>query len=334
MSRSPGETTATVPARRPTIGLYFPNRNHAHFLPDVLDRLVEQTVKPDEIVIVDDASEDDSLAVLDRYCRRLPMLRVDRNPTRQGASRTMQRLLSDSRTDFVICGSADDWLEPTFIERCISALAVAPNVPLVVSAYRTLDETSGRIVPHGPEDDLGMWYVPQEGPHHVSARRLRHLLRRRFVWLAGNASLIERRRFAALGYFDPALQWHGDWFALYGLALRDGFVALPEWLSMFRLRPDSFSRGIRDRRLQGQVCAAILARLSRPEFADLRSAFREGPAIFSPMFRDMLKQAGARRRDWDIARRMVCWWLGEVVMGRRPGALARLTRRRLRRPTR
>jgi glycosyltransferase involved in cell wall biosynthesis len=46
--------------------------NGERFLPEMLESLAAQTVKPDELVVRDDASEDDTVAILHAFARRVP----------------------------------------------------------------------------------------------------------------------------------------------------------------------------------------------------------------------------------------------------------------------
>ena len=54
----------------------MPNYNHADELEVSLAAVVKQTRRPDEILVVDDGSTDHSLAVIERFARDCPLLRV------------------------------------------------------------------------------------------------------------------------------------------------------------------------------------------------------------------------------------------------------------------
>ena len=60
---------------RPTLSVVMPNYNHAKFLPRALDSLLGQTRPPDEILVLDDGSTDDSRAILERVAGREPLIR-------------------------------------------------------------------------------------------------------------------------------------------------------------------------------------------------------------------------------------------------------------------
>ena len=47
----------------PSLSVILPNYNHSAYLPRALDALLAQTVQPMEMIVIDDCSTDDSLAV-------------------------------------------------------------------------------------------------------------------------------------------------------------------------------------------------------------------------------------------------------------------------------
>ncbi|WP_439614677.1 glycosyltransferase family 2 protein, partial [Reyranella sp.] len=65
---------ASRPAR--TISVILPNRNHAHYLPRALGALARQSRPADEVIVIDDASSDDSIAVVESWRERVPGLRL------------------------------------------------------------------------------------------------------------------------------------------------------------------------------------------------------------------------------------------------------------------
>lgn len=54
----------------PSLSVVVPNYNHGQHLPNCLEALVRQSVPPAEIVVIDDASTDNSLEVLADFARR------------------------------------------------------------------------------------------------------------------------------------------------------------------------------------------------------------------------------------------------------------------------
>ena len=63
---SPARAMSGGEAKMLSISLVMPNYNHAHFLERSLGALFEQAVQPDEIIIVDDASTDGSIELIER----------------------------------------------------------------------------------------------------------------------------------------------------------------------------------------------------------------------------------------------------------------------------
>jgi cellulose synthase/poly-beta-1,6-N-acetylglucosamine synthase-like glycosyltransferase len=94
-------------ACRPTLGVLIAAYGEAAVLPATLHALLEQTEPPEEIVVADDGSDDDTLAVLDaEFGDRYPSLRLLRLPHRGKAAALNSALLAAS-TDVVVTMDAD-----------------------------------------------------------------------------------------------------------------------------------------------------------------------------------------------------------------------------------
>jgi glycosyltransferase involved in cell wall biosynthesis len=57
---------------RPSISVAMATYNGERFLPEMLESLAAQTLSPDELVVRDDASEDNTVAILHAFARRVP----------------------------------------------------------------------------------------------------------------------------------------------------------------------------------------------------------------------------------------------------------------------
>jgi len=324
MPQTPNDDASPNTAR-PTVSVVLPNYNHARFIGAALGALATQTRPPDEIVVVDDGSTDDSIAVIESFAEALPQLRLLRNERNRGVHHTLNRGFAEACGSHVLSSAADDWIEPDFVAHMSDAVAAHPEGRVCSSDYVQYFEAENRRIHHRGDSDLGSWYT-DDGTRYFSPDDFRRLLRRGFVWLPANASLIEREALLSIGGFDPRLRWHADWFALYTLAFRHGFTVVPEPLSVFRVAAETYSgTGMRNPQQQEEVCAAIWDKLGEPGFGDIREALLRYPAAMSTFFNPLARLLARRPADWPALPMLARWWLGEVAHGRRPGALRRLT---------
>lgn len=84
--------------------------------------LAEQTMAPSEIIVVDDCSGDDTLAVLADLQREIPQLRVVSTPENRGASVALNRAISLSTGDYIAIADDDDVCRPRRLELSVELL--------------------------------------------------------------------------------------------------------------------------------------------------------------------------------------------------------------------
>lgn len=124
----------------PTVSVVVPNYNYAKYLPERLETILGQSIPPDEIIFLDDASTDDSLRVAAPI---LDAAGVDwsliRNKTNSGHvfSQWMKGARA-ARGAFVWIAEADDASEPGFLEGLLDGM-VDDDVALGYGQSRQVD---------------------------------------------------------------------------------------------------------------------------------------------------------------------------------------------------
>src|SRR5215475_5672750 len=93
---------ATAVKAYPTVSVLLPSYNHARYIGAALAALAGQTRLPEEILVIEDASTDDSLAVIESFQDELPQLRVLRNSRNLGVNDTINRGLLEARGSHVV----------------------------------------------------------------------------------------------------------------------------------------------------------------------------------------------------------------------------------------
>src|SRR4051812_8952025 len=163
----------------------LPNFNHARYLTECLEAILSQSRSADELIIFDDASNDDSVAVILSLLDRHPNARLIRNVTNQGANRNVNRGLEMATGDVVCCAAADDILSHDLFAIGMAQLEAHPQAAFFTARSRIID-SEGR--------DQGMLAtpIPLSEPGFIDPAAARVLLMRDDMWFMGNTTIYRR----------------------------------------------------------------------------------------------------------------------------------------------
>ena len=104
----------------PLVSVLVPAYNEARTIEGVLRKVAELPLRT-ELVVVDDGSQDETPAILERLAGELPSLRVERQPN-QGKGAAIRRAIGLSRGDFVVIQDADLEYDPSDIPTLLGPL--------------------------------------------------------------------------------------------------------------------------------------------------------------------------------------------------------------------
>jgi glycosyltransferase involved in cell wall biosynthesis len=110
-----------------TCAIFIPSYNAAHTLPSVIERIPAGFWdQVSDVFVINDGSQDDTDAVVQKLCERFPKLRlVSRQPNRGygAAVREGLRLSAESGADFVACLHADGQYPPEKLPELVAHMA-------------------------------------------------------------------------------------------------------------------------------------------------------------------------------------------------------------------
>lgn len=114
----------------PLVSILIPNYNHSRFLDQCIKSAIDQTYKNLEIIILDNASSDDSVKTAGKY---MYDSRVSVNRNQFNIMNKNYRILSDvlSEGKYFILLCADDYLYPEFIAKAVEIMEKYPSVGYV-----------------------------------------------------------------------------------------------------------------------------------------------------------------------------------------------------------
>ncbi|QGN33874.1 glycosyltransferase family 2 protein [Microlunatus sp. Gsoil 973] len=123
--------TAIASDSLPTVTVVITCYNYARYLPEAVQSVLDQTGVTANVLIVDDASTDDSLAVGRAIAAADARVRVIANEHNLGAVGAFNRGLEEATGEFLVRLDADDLLTSGSLSRAVTVMSTFPDVALV-----------------------------------------------------------------------------------------------------------------------------------------------------------------------------------------------------------
>ena len=135
------------PATGPKVSIAMPVYNGELFLADAIESHLNQTYDDFELVICDNASEDETAAIAQRYVADDGRVRYRRNDANVGANRNFNVGFWETAGPYLRWAAADDTVEPTYLERTVAVLDSRPDVVLAHTKSNAIDRFGAPLIP-------------------------------------------------------------------------------------------------------------------------------------------------------------------------------------------
>src|SRR5574341_985512 len=194
-----------------TVSVIIRTYNKAHLLREALISVMKQTICPKEVIIVDDASTDETPDVITSFVKQESRIRHVRLPVNHGMYLTGKVGMENSNGSYIAFLDHDDVWLPEHLERCCDALRNNPQSVLAFSDYGTMD-IHGRVI------------VPQVFEPPLTIPPLNSFLLKKII-VQPSRSIYSRKAILELGGIPPLI-W--DWILPVLLAFHfpDGIIRI------------------------------------------------------------------------------------------------------------
>lgn len=318
-------------AERPLVSVVITSYNYARYLPDAIESALAQDYAPLEVLVLDNASTDETPAVLERYAPD-PRFRAIRNAENIGLTQNHNKGIIEARGAYIVFLSADDRLVAGCVGRAMRYYERHPDIDILYAGIYFMDEKSHV---YGQRMMTGQALCAYAGGRNEFAGILAE-----GCYMCTPTMLVPRSIWETYGGFDEQL--HGADYDISARWANHGlrFAYLPEPFAIVRLHPFQHS-GDREYVHTGRHLREYLTILDRfldpahPEriagyeqsirrLLDAREywykrSFPESGAEFAPQIAALRSRMTAMAaRNADRVRRRVCY---VVVAENTPGPL-------------
>jgi len=247
----------------PTLSMTMTNYNHAHYLPVALQSIMDQSYQPMELIIIDDASTDNSIEVIEAFAQKYPIIHLIRNEQNKGVIHNLNRLLELTSGDYIVGLAADDRFLPGFFEKAMQLLEQHPQAGLCSAASWIMDEAGNHtsLATSLPLINMEAGYI--------SPQQALYLMQYHGSWIAGNATVYNRQALLEAGGFIQELGSYADGFIQEVLALRYGVCFIREPLGVWRLMTTNYSVTISTKSEYELAILAHAVELMNTKYRDL-----------------------------------------------------------------
>ncbi|MFZ5569090.1 MAG: glycosyltransferase family 2 protein [Thermodesulfobacteriota bacterium] len=226
----------------------IPLYNHEKYIEAAMESVLRQSVRPAEIIVVDDGSLDGSASVAAGVARRHPEVVVCWSQRNQGAHQAINSGLHRATSEFVAILNSDDAYHPRRMEICLALLKKHPEAAAVATGLSFMNE-SGRSVENA-------WYRQARAFYDQDGDMALALLNGNFIMTTSNL-VLRKSVFEEVGYFQSLRYAHDLEFMLRLLTRGKEILLHDEALLSYRIHQGNTIREEHARvRVEWAYCCA------------------------------------------------------------------------------
>lgn len=222
----------------PTLSIGMPMYNGARYLEAVVGSFLAQSYTDFELVLSDNVSTDETVAVAERLMRQDSRIRLVRNDRNRGAFFNYRRVFKESRGRYFKWASCNDFCGPSHLAHCMSALEKNPDAILAYTRTLVFTDDPKKGTPY--EEGF---LVDSDSPYERFRAVMEHIRLNNLYNGVFRREAVERVPLAG-DYMSS------DIVQLAELALIGKFVEVPEYEYYRRMDADSATALMKGEHLQ------------------------------------------------------------------------------------
>lgn len=214
---------ASIKSKPPKVSVIIPSYNHAHFVQEAIQSVLNQNYMDYEIIVIDDGSKDNTRDVVARYGDQVRYIWQE-NKGLPGARNTG---IKAAKGAFIALLDSDDTWLPEFLATTVARLEAEPQLGAVHTGFYFIDEQGQRLPQISTETvpDAQMYDRLLDGEFFVPA-----------------AVVTRRECFDRIGLFDEAFRGSEDWDIWLRVARQYPFGGISTPLLNYRMHGNNMSK--------------------------------------------------------------------------------------------
>ncbi|MDR3653782.1 MAG: glycosyltransferase family 2 protein [Paludibacter sp.] len=220
----------------PRVSVIVPNYNHAPYLRQRIDSILNQTYQDFELILLDDCSTDKSEEVLLSYKDHTKVTYLIFNKQNSGSTfKQWNKGIGLAKGEYIWIAESDDWAETGFLEKIIVELEKRENIGLAYVASKLIN-SDGEVTYENKSQDTNE-IIGYTGSQFLSEK----LVTSNNIW---NASMMVFKKELFYNLSDKSyleMKYCGDWFLYVQLCEQTNVLEIKSTLNNYRIHADNVS---------------------------------------------------------------------------------------------
>lgn len=217
----------------PRLSVIVPNYNHAPYLKQRIDSILNQTYQDFELILLDDCSADGSREVIETYRSNPKVTQIIINEKNGGtAFKQWDKGIKLAQGEWIWIAESDDWADPDFLETVLGEVDAHPDCGIAYTLARYM------------RDDIEQWKTQASGEvvAYQGSDFIQHKLLFANVIYNVSMTIFKKALFANVKpELYEQMQLCGDWFFYTMLCEQTDVLEIQQLHSYYRMHSDNTS---------------------------------------------------------------------------------------------
>ena len=224
------------------VSVIIPGYNHAPYLRERIESVLNQEYPDFEVILLDDCSTDNSADIMQSYasgrynCQGREVRFVANESNSGNTFKQWAKGISLAKGEFIWIAESDDVAEPSFLRECMARLLANPDA-VAAFTWSEMIAPDSKILDYSWDET---WRYKAPGVYEGEEFCLRRMVYKNLMY---NASMIVFRKDAYTKVTPRYMKFRhsGDWLFWFELCMQGKVCEVPRKLNKFRQHPNKVS---------------------------------------------------------------------------------------------
>lgn len=207
------------------VSIIVPNYNHASFLQQRIESILNQTYHNFELIILDDCSTDNSKEIIEQYRNHPKVAKILYNDNNGGNTfKQWQKGIDLAQGEYIWIAESDDWCEASFLQTVLAPIHSNSNI--VLSYCYSLCIRDNKVISTSQLFDFDKIH---DGKHFIEER-----LTKNNVINNASMAIFSKRAYSKIDNHFIHYKFLGDWIFWISIAQQGDVYESGRMLNYFR----------------------------------------------------------------------------------------------------